>query len=178
MASHAVIARPYAEAVFQQARDSGSLAKWSEMLALAAALAVDPQIEPLARNPKVGEDEFTQLLLGICGDGLTEEGRNLLRLLVVNDRLVALPAIAELFEDLRAEVENTLEAEVVSAFEMDNKQIKRLAALLEDKLGRTVELTASVNPDLIGGVIIRAGDTVIDASLRGRLKGLSSQLNL
>jgi F-type H+-transporting ATPase subunit delta len=177
MSENSTLARPYAEAVFELAQSSGELDRWSEMLAFAAAVAGDESIRALDANPKVGRGQLEGLLLDICGERLDAHGRNMVRLLVENDRLAVLPGIAAHFESLKADAQSIVNATVTTAFELDDGQKATLAEALERKLGRKVELDTRVDSSLIGGVVVRAGDTVIDGTIRGRLRALATHLN-
>jgi F-type H+-transporting ATPase subunit delta len=169
-------ARPYAEAAFGLARSRGELAPWSGMLRLAAAIAADERVARLAGDPKVTRERLTALFLEIAGDRLTLEARNFIRLLIDNRRLLLLSEIAAIFEQLRDEAEGTIEAEVVSAFPLSAEQSARIAAALKRRLAREVKLASRVDKDIVGGVVIRAGDLVIDGSARGRLERLAAQM--
>jgi F-type H+-transporting ATPase subunit delta len=172
----ATLARPYAEAVFRLAREKKALAGWSEMLKLAAAVAADPQMTRLVDNPRVPRTRFVEFFLDVCGKKLDADGANLVRLLTENHRLALLPEIAALFEALRAEAETRVEAEVVSATAVSADQLKTIAAALKQRLGREVTLATRLDPSLVGGIVIRAGDLVIDGSVRGKLVALATHL--
>lgn len=174
--SNVTIARPYAEAAFRLARDKHAVAAWSEMLALAASVAADPRIASLTGNPQVSREQLGKIVLGVCGDKVSADGRNFLLLLVENGRLGVLPEIRELFEDLRREHEGVLEVEVTSAYPMDDSQLAQLRQKLQAKYGRQVQASVSVDPELIGGVRVKIGDEVLDASVRGKLQGMASAL--
>lgn len=194
MAEKQTAARPYAEAVFALAQERNALKAWSELLALLAAVARDENIQRLAHDPRVARARLLGLLLDIAGDvqgrtsiagdrmsgatkNLTTEGANFLRLLVENRRLTLLPQIAAIYESLKAEAEGRIEASVASAFPLDPAQLKTLEQGLKRRFGRAVRLTATVDAGLVGGVVIRAGDLVIDGSVRGRLAGLATELS-
>ncbi len=176
MAEKLTVARPYAEAVFDLARAQGALAKWSEMLKVVAAIAGDARIARLASDPKVTREQLTALVTGIGGDRFTLEARNFIRLLIDNRRLTLAPEIAGIFERLRDEAEGTIEAEVVSAFPLSAEQSAKIAASLKRRLAREIKLESRVDQSIGGGVVIRAGDLVIDGSVRGRLERLAAQL--
>ncbi len=193
MAEKQTAARPYAEAVFALARERDALQAWSETLARAAAVARDEGMARLAANPRVERARFLGLFLDICGDvpgrtsvagdrmsgatnRLSAEGANFIRLLVENRRLALLPEIAALYENLKAEAEARIEATVVSAFALDTAQRKGIEQALQRRFGRAVQLTTEVDRQLVGGIVIRAGDLVIDGSVRGRLAALASEL--
>lgn len=176
MAELTTLARPYAEAVARLAKAGNGWTAWSDMLALLAAVSQDAQIAALAEHPEVTQEQLLQVLLAVCGDRLNAEGVNLLRLLVENKRLAALPEIARLFEEMRAAEEGVLEARIVTAYELTPQQLAELVSRLEARFGRKVQATQEVDPSLIGGVIIHAGDEVLDASVRGRLAELAATL--
>ena len=179
MAADAItIARPYAEAVFARAEESGKLDQWSEMLEFLGMVVVDPAIAPVVGNPLIDGEALTDLLLDIGGERLDNEGSNLVRLLVENNRLAVLPEIGSLFEGLKAEKQRTLNVQVTTAFALEPEQEKTIAAALKAKLGRDVTISSEKDPDLIGGVHIRAGDLVIDGSVRGKLQQLANELGI
>jgi F-type H+-transporting ATPase subunit delta len=171
------LARPYAEAVFRLARERKNLADWSAMLKLATAVAGDPQMSRLIDNPAVPRARFVEFFLDVCGKKLDTDGANFVRLLAENHRLVLLPEIAALFEALRASAEARVEAEVVSATAVSADQLKTIASALKKRLGRDVNLATRLDPSLVGGIVIRAGDLVIDGSVRGKLNALATHLN-
>ncbi len=177
MAEKKTLARPYAEAVFRLARESKALNKWSQGLRTAAAIAADKQMSALIDNPRVSRERVIGLFLDILGRELNKEGVNFIRLLTDNRRLTLLPEIAELFEQLKAEAEKVVAAEVISAHPVSAEQIKQIGMALKKRLGREVQVVSKINPGIIGGMVIRAGDLVIDGSVTGRLRALSSYLN-
>lgn len=174
--AHSILARPYARAAFEHARGADALAQWSEQLALLAAVAGDDRVHDALRSPGNTPSQRAGLLRAICGDRLDEGGVNLVRVMAEKGRLELLPEVAAAFEALRAAAENRIDARVVSARALDDKQQKNLSRALKKRLGQEVRLDCSTDPDLIGGVIVRAGDMVIDGSLRGRLQRLASDL--
>ncbi len=176
MAEISAVARPYANAVFELAKESGEYKSWSDALALAGAVAADPAIEDLIQNPQVDRERLAQLLLDICGDQVPAEVANLIRLLARNDRLYALPSIFAQFEALRADAEGTIDAVMIAAQAVDTAQQERIAAALSKRLGRKVNLTVQEDANLIGGAVIRAGDLVIDGSAKTRLNKLARTL--
>ncbi len=176
MAEKTTIARPYAQAIFAIAQEQGALAKWSAMLGLTATVVSDPQVVPLIGNPNVTREQIVDLLFGVCGDNLNDTGKNMVRVLADNGRLNVLPEIAALYEVERARAEGTLEAEVISAAELSSAQQQTIAEALKKRLGREVTLEVTIDASLLGGVIIRAGDLVIDNSAKGKLAKLSHRL--
>jgi len=179
MAGEAItIARPYAEALFARAQESDSLESWSASLQLLAQAVQQPQLAAIVADPLFGRDRLTELMLEIGGGRLGDEGQNLVRLLVQNDRLALLPEIETMFRRLKAESERTLNVQVVSAYALKPAQEKQIAEALKKKLGREITISSEKDPDLIGGLHIRAGDTVIDGSVRGQLQQLANELGI
>ena len=177
MAEPTTIARPYAQAVFQLAREQNRLAEWSDMLQLLGAIAEDEQMAPVLASPRPSPAELVTLFTDLCGDRLDEGGRNLVRLLAESRRLAVLPALVRQYEALRAEEEGTLQATLTSAQPVDDALRDTLAKALGKRLDRKVSLQTAVDERLLGGAVIRAGDLVIDGSVRGRLQRLTTQLN-
>lgn len=176
MAEITTIARPYAEAVAKLAGETQSWQAWSDMLALAAGVAADPQLAALAGNPAVPAERVADVIVSVCGKALNSEGANFVRVLAENKRFATLPEIARLFEEIKAAQEGTLEARIATAFELSTEQMAGLVAKLEAKFGRKVSASQTVDPALIGGVVIQVGDEVMDASVRGRLAGMAATL--
>lgn len=177
MAELTTVARPYAQAIFKRAQETGRLAEWSGELQFAAAIALDPTMADTIDSNRLTKAELAERFIGIGAEQLSEEARNLVRLLAENRRLSLLPEIAAVYEVLKAEAESTVEAEMVSAYPLDDAQRDRIAEALKARLGRKVSLSATVDESLIGGAIIRAGDLVIDGSVRGKLGRLATALN-
>jgi F-type H+-transporting ATPase subunit delta len=176
VADRATIARPYARAAFAHAQATKDLAAWSKLLGAAAAGAKDARVARLIGNPHVTGDELVNLLGGLSKQAAGEGGKNFLRALAENNRLALLPEIAAQYEKLRAEVEGLVDVTVIAAREIAAPQQKRLEAALAKRLGRDVRMQMQIDESLIGGAIVRAGDLVIDGSLKGRLERLGSAL--
>ena len=183
MADNNTIARPYAQAVFEIARDAGELGGWGESLDKAGAVLADGQVAEFLGNPTLNDERRLEFLDGLFSKagadllaGGNARGTNFVKLLLEYDRVAVLPEIAEHFEALRAEVENTVDVTVTSATELSDDQKKAIAAALEERLGRSVNIETEIDEDLIGGAVIRAGDVVIDGSVRARLDGLTNVL--
>lgn len=170
------LARPYAKAAFEFASAAGRIDAWSGMLSLAAVAVDVPQVAELLKNPRLTSEKKVQTLVQLFGSDIDEAFRNFVSTLGDNDRLDVLPTIRELFEELKAEAEKTLDVEVQTAFELTPAQLQTLAAALSKRLDRTVNPQQVVNPALIGGVVIRAGDVVVDGSVRGKLSQLAESL--
>ena len=176
MAEAATIARPYAKAAFAFARDAGRLAAWSQALGLAAGIAVESRVAALLSSPKLSPEQIVGFFDGLGGGGVDVHWSNFVRQLVVNKRLEVLPQIASQYEALRREFENQVDVQVTAATALDAAQQVKLAAALKQRLRRDVRLTTAMDPSLLGGAVIRAGDLVIDGSLKGRLQRLASEL--
>ena len=177
MAELTTIARPYAKAAFVFAKEQGALDKWEKMLGLAAAVAGDASMRAYLDQPELDDAAKVSAFAEVCGDELDESGRNFIAQLAHNKRLPLLPVILELFHARLAAEQQFTDVELVSAFEMDDAVAEKLVAALKKRLGTDVNVTTSVDQSLIGGVLVRAGDTVIDGSVRGRLNRLAEQLN-
>ncbi len=173
MAELTTVARPYAEAVAQLARDGQSWQAWSEMLALLSGIASDPQVLDMAHNPAVPDARVVDLFLAVGGDRLTADAANLVRILAENKRLPLLPTVVSLFEEARAEAAGEVDAHITTAFPLEAAQLAGLQERLEARLGRKVQVTSSVDAALIGGVVIAVGDEVMDASIRGKIADLA-----
>lgn len=175
MAESLTIARPYAEAVFKLARDAGTLPAWSDALGRLAAVAGNETALELLGNPRLSAAQVAQLVADAAGQ-LDAQQRNFVQVLADNERLAVLPDIASHFDSLRSAHENVVDAHVASAFPLSDAQVADVTGTLQAKYGRAVKVTVSVDPDLIGGVAVRVGDEVIDASVRGKLAQLAGAL--
>lgn len=181
MADNNTIARPYAQAVFELANESGDLGAWGESLDIAGALLGDGQVADFLSNPALDNDKRFEFLTGLFAkagaklfDGKDQKGTNFVRLLLEYRRVAVLPEIAEHFDVLKAQVENTVDVVVTSATKLSASQQKAIASALEKRLGRSINLETAIDENLIGGAVIKAGDVVIDGSLRARLEGLAN----
>ena len=170
------LARPYARAAFAIARDAGSFAPWSQALGFAARIAADPQVAALLGNPKLTDADAVTLLSPDGADGADGNFGRFLALLADNRRLTLLPEIAGLYEDLRADAERVVKATVTSAVALDADAVARITASLRKRFGREVALETAVDPSLIGGAVVDAGDVVIDGSIRTKLARLGAAL--
>ncbi len=176
MSEYHTIARPYAQAVFALAKDADDYQSWSQVLALLAALAENSQIRELVQNPRIDRGALAQLFVDICGDTLFDHAKSFVRLIVGNHRVFSLPNIASQFETMRAEAEGTIDADLIAAQPVTDAQQLQITASLSRRLGREVNLRVTEDAALIGGAVLRAGDMVIDASVRGRLQKLAANL--
>ncbi len=176
MAERATVARPYAKAAFEYARDTGAFARWSQGLKTAAEIVEDPRVSALIHNPRLTADDLAGLIGDVAGGKLDAGMENFVRVLAENRRLPLLPEIAAHYEAERARVENTVDVEVVSAVPLSAAQADKLSQALDTRLKRRVRMQNSVDATLLGGAVIRAGDLVIDGSLKGRLERLGTEL--
>jgi len=176
MAESVTVARPYAKAAFAFAQEKNTFAQWSAMLGFASAVVVDTTLSTLLDDPQLTAEKQAELFIRVCGDKLDEAGKNFVHQLAQNKRLSVLPDVAALFEKLLAEHQRTQDVNVISAFELSADEREKLRAALKNKLGKEVNLQSHVDASLIGGVVIRAGDMVIDSSVRGQLQQLAQAL--
>jgi len=176
MAERATIARPYAKAAFEYARDANDFAGWSLALARAAEIVADPRVAALTKSPQWSAADVVGLITDVAGASLNAGMENFVRVLAENHRLLLLPEIAAHYEEFRSAVENTVDVEVVSAVKLDAAQSGKLSAALAKRLKRNVRMKNSVDATLLGGAVLRAGDLVIDGSLKGRLARLATEL--
>ncbi|WP_097459499.1 F0F1 ATP synthase subunit delta [Mangrovitalea sediminis] len=172
MAELTTLVRPYARAAFEFAQQSDKLAEWSAMLALAAEVARDAEMQRVLNHPVLTDEQKATAVIDVCEGKLSDQGRNFIVILAENKRLTLLPEISAMFETLRAQLERSVDVELTSPFELNQEQQEQLTKALTRKLDRQVKLTAEIDQSLIGGVVIRAGDMVIDASVRGKLMKL------
>jgi len=170
------VARPYAQAAFDLAKEAGSLSHWSDMLGFAAAVSVDEAIREAIDSPNLSVSQQADLFVQVCGEQLNDQGHNFVKLLAENRRLTLFPEIAALFEELRADAEGTLEATVITAKPISDEQQQQMANALKARFNREVVLQVEIDESIIGGAIIRAGDTVIDGSARGKLEKFAHAL--
>ncbi len=183
MADNNTIARPYARAVFELANEAGELSAWSQSLGVAGQLLEDDSLVEYLSTPALSDEKRLDFLGGLFKSanatklaGGDKRGDNFLKLLLENKRIGVLPEIAAHFEVLKADIENTVEATITSAAPLSSAQRDAIASSLKKRLGRDVNITTEIDENLIGGAVIRAGDVVIDGSLRARLEGLANAL--
>lgn len=176
MAEKSTIARPYAQAAFDIAKEKGDLKSWSEMLQLIAAVTSDDIMQDMICNPSIEREKVIAVITDVCADKLNEAGKNFVKVLAENGRLDVAVEIAERYEEHRAEAEKTVEAEITSAFPLSESQITSVTDALKKRLGREVNLVTKVDDSIVGGAIIRAGDLVIDGSVSGQLEKLTTAM--
>lgn len=176
MAEAVTVARPYADAVYKLAVAKNALAEWSEMLRKATEITTNENVKALIGNPIVSSRQLSEILLEIGKKQFNEDGRKFLHILAENGRIGLLPQIQFLFEQLKAQHDGVLEANIVSAFEISGSQLKKMIGALELKFKRKVEAKVQIDPGLIGGVIVEIGDEIYDASVRGKLEAMANAL--
>ncbi len=175
MAENVTIARPYADAAFELARGTGALGPWSEALNRLAAVAVDSDMRACINDPKLPADQLVKLVQDVAGD-LSADQQSFVRILVDNGRLQVLPEIRDLFAELKNEHDGVMEAQIASAFPLDDATLASLKTDLEARFKARMNAKVTVDPSLIGGVRIAVGDEVIDASVRGKLANMAAAL--
>jgi F-type H+-transporting ATPase subunit delta len=169
MSEAITIARPYAQAAFDEAQKINALKDWSDLLISLAEQVNQTEVQAVISNPKVSRAQQFGLMEALIGTTASVQQRNFVHILAENQRLSVLPEIAATFEALKAEAEKTVNVVVDSAFELSVTQQEKIIASMKKRMGREVKLTCNVKKDLLGGVVIRAGDKVIDGSARTRL---------
>lgn len=168
------VARPYAKAAFEFAVEQKSLSSWADMLFFAAQVAKNPVVaERLQSGTAQVQSEF---FIQVCAEQLNEQGQNLIKVMAENHRLLALPAVFARFAELKAEFEKEITVDVISATELNATQRESVIAALSQRLARKVKLNCSVDPSIVGGMLVKAGDMVIDGSVRGKLDRLATAL--
>jgi len=178
MSSLTTLARPYAKAAFSLAKDSGqALASWQNMLGLASGFAADERVSGILENPLVSPKQAVQLLIDLAGDGFDERFRAFITVVGESRRLSLLPEISVLFNKLKQAAEQRLQVRVVAARALDEDQAERMSAALARRFNCAIDLESEIDPSVLGGAVIYAGDQVIDGSLRGRLNKLSNALS-
>ncbi|BBP47101.1 ATP synthase subunit delta [Thiosulfatimonas sediminis] len=176
MAELMKIARPYAEAVFALGKEEQSLAAWSEQLANLALITSDSAMQAMLEDPSRSVAEVISVYAAVMGDGLTNQGKQLLTVMADNKRLVALAEVAEQFEALKAADEKRVRAIVVSAFDVTEEQKNKLSAALNAKFDADVEINYEVDASLIGGIKIKVGDWALDGSALAQLNKLGAAI--
>jgi len=177
MAELSTLARPYAKAAFEYAIAANAITAWSQGLATTAAVAQQPVVDAALESPNLTADQKAQALIDLIGDSLNGAMQNFLHILAENRRLPLLAQISQQFEMFKAEREKSVDVEIASASKLDEVQTQKLIQALSNKLQRSVNMQVRVDKTLIGGLVVRTGDTVIDGSIRGRLAKLAELLH-
>jgi F-type H+-transporting ATPase subunit delta len=176
MADRSTIARPYARAAFSEAQADKRLTPWAEAINTGAAVVQDARVKRLLDHPRVTPAELAQFVIDIAGNGLDQDAKNFVQTLAENRRLGYLPEIAEIFNELKDAEEGIVDVTVTSAAPLDQQQQLTLSEALSRKLKRQVRMHCETDATLIGGAVLRAGDLVIDGSLRTRLNRIATEL--
>ena len=175
MSDLTTIARPYAKAAFDFAVESADIAKWQEMLVFSAQVTNNDDIRNILSSA-LAPEKLAELFIGICEEQLNTQGQNFIKVLADNNRLLALPHISSMFAVLKADYDKEIDVDVTSAIQLSQAQLDNISAALEKRLARKVKLICNVDPALVAGIIIKAGDTVIAASVNSKLNRLSDAL--
>ncbi|MEJ6473631.1 F0F1 ATP synthase subunit delta [Pseudoalteromonas piscicida] len=175
MSELTTIARPYAKAAFELAVEKGTVEAWNEMLFFAGQVTSDEQVQALLGSIAT-ETQQSEIIIKLCAEQLNEQGQNLIKLMAENERLAAIPAVAELFAEFKADYDKEIEVDVVSATALADDAQAKLVAALEKRFARKVKLNCSIDEAIVSGLVIKAGDTVIDGSVRGKLERLATSL--
>ncbi len=176
MLDNATIARPYASAVFEYAQEEGNMEQWSSLLESLSLIVQDEQMRLILSSPKISHEQLLELITGIIGKQKSAASMNFIKVLISANRLKYVSNIYELFEKRRAEAEGRMEVNVLTAYELESNQGNKISEVMSSKLGKKVNISSVIDKSLIGGMIIKAGDSVIDASIRGRLTELHNNL--
>lgn len=175
MSELTTVARPYAKAAFDFALESADIAKWQEMLVFTGDVVENDDMHNILSSA-IAPEKLAELFNSICEEQLNIHGQNFIKVLADNNRLSVLPDILKHFNMLKADYDKEVDVEVISAIKLSAAQTKKMSAALEKRLARKVKLNCSVDPELVAGVIIKAGDTVIDGSVHSKLNRLSDAL--
>ena len=179
MAEASTLARPYAQAIVNLAHADNTIKTWSDTLTLLKEVTANESIVELIDNPDVSSESLISLISNICKDEqveLNEQEQNFLKITAENGRMDVIPDIADSFEVMRSEEEGNIQAQVISAYAVNATQKKSIAAVLKKRLGREVTITTQTDKSLLGGVIIRVGDRVIDGSVKSQLEKITLSL--
>ncbi|VUD63921.1 ATP synthase subunit delta [Thalassocella blandensis] len=178
MAELTTLARPYAKAAFESAREAGDLQGWSDALTLLASVSLSEKIDLVLDSPNLNGEQKAEVFIEICGEKLNEKQKNFVKVLAENKRLGLLVPVQEQFELYKANIEKSVDVDIQAAFEISPELQQKIAQALAKKLDREVTLQTSVDTSLLGGALIRAGDTVIDGSVKGRLAKLAEAMGV
>jgi F-type H+-transporting ATPase subunit delta len=176
MAELATLARPYAEAAFALARESGALPKWADTIGLLAAVASDAKVSAAVDNPKLSTEQKRSLFATVMGDKLDVMTTRFVNVLLDADRVKLLPQINEHFQALKRNNDNVARATIVSAFPLTGQQRDELKGALAKRYSRQIETVEEVDASLLGGAKIIVGDQVIDRTVIGQLNKMSRQI--
>ena len=176
MSELATLARPYAEAIFERAKETKSAEKWSTALEALELVMENDKLADAVDNPRVSQEDLSGLLIDICKQYADKEAENLIKLLINNKRLNLVRQIRVLFEQMHADDEGYIEVDVKTAFPLTENDAHQLSSSLTKALKKEVHLRTDEDKTLIGGVLIKAGDLVIDVSVQGQIQKLAKRL--
>lgn len=176
MAESITVARPYAVAAWRHAQAEDKSDLWLEMLSFMADVVSHPTMSAIVADPRVDAQRLSQLMLDICGGRLNETAESFVRLLVENGKLSLMPEISDLFAALKSEAGGAVDGTLLAAYPVNAKFEQAIAAAMQKKLEREVKFTTEEDKSLLGGVVIRVGDMVIDASVKGQIESLATEL--
>ncbi|TNF94358.1 MAG: F0F1 ATP synthase subunit delta [Gammaproteobacteria bacterium] len=178
MSEAITIARPYAIAVYRHAKSEDKLDLWSDMLEFMSSVVTDPAMAEIIADPRVEASKLSTLMLDICGGRLNTTAENFVRLLIDNGKLGLMDEIFMVFNDMKAEESGSINAELIAAYPVNAMFEQAIGTAMKKRLNRDLSFTTNIDKSLIGGVVIRAGDMVIDASVRGQIESLAAELRL
>ncbi|MDM8560428.1 F0F1 ATP synthase subunit delta [Candidatus Parabeggiatoa sp. HSG14] len=174
----ATLARPYAEAVFDLAVEANNFDEWSDNLNFLTAVIEDPTIAEVITNPSIDKELLTRILLDICKEHINDQaGINLLKVMIENNRLLAIPQLVFQYEQLKAEHQGIIKVDITSPYPVEPSQQQEIETVLQKRLGKAVDINVTEDKSLLGGWLIRAGDQVIDVSIKGYLHQLATELH-
>lgn len=169
-------ARPYAKAIFNVAKSTGRFTEWGHTLKILAEISAHSEVQRILRDSTMTEESIAKLFLDIFPGSLNEEEKNLLQLLAHKRRLSLLPEIANAFDKFCEEAEKILPVSLQSVTPLTENQKQAFSKVLAKQFGKKIELDNQINPELLGGFWIKAGDIVIDGSILGRLEQLKTSM--
>ncbi len=176
MSVYITLARPYAKAIFNQAKSANKVQQWSQWLEYLEILTTDSEMDVFIRSPKSSKEQVTDLLVDIAGDNIDDEARNLIKLLTMNKRLAIVTDIRALYEQYRADDEGSVNVQVTVAYPLEDNERNTIISALQATLDKKIQIDTTVDPSIIGGIVVRAGDHTIDGSVLGNLKRLEKIL--
>ncbi|MEI6895835.1 MAG: F0F1 ATP synthase subunit delta [Colwellia sp.] len=175
MSESTTVARPYAKAAFDFAVEAKAIENWLIQLTFAAEVAKDETVKGYLSAGSSVEQAQT-FFLNVCGEQIDSQGQNFLKVMAENERLLVLPQVLEQFIALKADFEQEIAVDVTSAVKLTTKQKTTLSAALKKRLARKVKLNCAVDASIVSGLVIKAGDMVIDGSVKGKLNRLAITL--
>lgn len=175
MSELTTIARPYAKAAFEYAVEAGAVDAWQEMLVFAAEVSKNETITSFLSGG-ASVEQAQDLFIKVCDEQLNTHGQNFIKVMAENERLLVLPQVVTEFALLKAEYDKEITVDVSSAVELTADQQANISAALEKRLARKVKLNCVVDASVVSGLVIKAGDLVIDGSVRGKLDRLATTM--